>query len=202
MIAMTALDSFDEMIDRLRAHDEDAAREVFRRFANRLIGLSHSRLDKHLRQKVDAEDVIQSVFRSFFIRQAKGQFELENWDGLWSLLVRITLRKCGQKARVFHAECRDVGQEIPLAGSDDESRDSGKAIARNPTPQEAASLVETVEHVLSGLDERRRQMVVLRLQGYTVLEISQEVGCTERTVHRVLGKVRDSLRRLEVGAAS
>lgn len=199
---MTELDSFDEMIHGLRAHDEEAAREVFRRFAGRLIGLSHSRLDKHLRQKVDAEDVIQSVFRSFFVRQAKGQFELENWDGLWSLLVRITLCKCGQKARVFRAECRDVGHEVRLAGSDDESRGPGNPVARDPTPQEAASLVETLEHMLSGLDERRRQMVALRLQGYTVLEISQEIGCTERTVHRVLGKVRDSLKRLELGTTS
>jgi len=202
MIPMSELDSFDEVIDGLRAQDEDAAREVFRRFAGRLIGLSHSRLDKHLRQKIDAEDVIQSVFRSFFVRQAKGQFELESWDGLWSLLVRITLCKCGQKARVFLAECRDVGNEVRLAGPGDESCGPTDAIARDPTPQEAASLVETLEHMLSGLDERRRQMVVLRLQGYTVLEISQEIGCAERTVHRVLGKVRDSLKRLEVGATS
>jgi hypothetical protein len=35
-----------------------------------------------------------------------------------------------------------------------------------------------------------------------VLEISQEIGCAERTVHRVLGKVRESLRRLERGTTS
>ena len=59
---------------------------VFRQFANRLIGLAHAHLDTALRQKVGPEDVAQSVFRSFFRRQADQPYDLESWDGLWSLL--------------------------------------------------------------------------------------------------------------------
>jgi hypothetical protein len=39
-------------------------------------------------------------------------------------------------------------------------------------------------------------MIVLRLQGYMVAEISQQIGSTERTVHRVLSRVRSLLIRL------
>ena len=41
------------------------------------------------------EDVMASVFKSFFRRHAEAPFDLSSWDSLWSLLTLITLRKCG-----------------------------------------------------------------------------------------------------------
>jgi len=194
---MSQPDSFDDVIGQVRDGDEDAAAEVFNRFADRLIFLARIRLDKRLRRKVDPEDVMQSVFRTFFVRQRKGQFKLDDWDSLWSLLVRITVRKCGRRVAAFHADCRDVNREASSMFADQESRRQWEAMAREPTPQEAASLTETLEHPLQDLDQRRQQMLVLRLQGYTVQEISEKVGCTQRTVHRLLEKARKSLQRLE-----
>jgi len=164
--------------------------------------LAEQYLSRKLAGRVEGEDVVQSVFRSFFARQAKDQFEVESWDSLWSLLVRITLRKCGRRIAAFHAECRDVRREISSATMDQESRLQWEAIARDPTAEEAASLTETVEHLMSRLDHKQQQVVVLRLQGYTVPEISREVGRTERTVHRVLALVRDGLKRMEVKASA
>ena len=66
---MSLPDSFDDVITRLRDGDSEAATEIFHRFAARLIALARTRLDSRVRQKVDPEDVVQSVFRSFFIRQ-------------------------------------------------------------------------------------------------------------------------------------
>ena len=69
--------------------------------------------------------------------------------------------------------------------------------SHDPTPEEAASLTETLEFVMRGLDEAQQRMLVLRLEGYTVAEISQEVRRSERTVQRVLGLVRKGLKRVE-----
>ena len=70
---MPQSESFDDVMGRLRAGDQSAAAtEIFQRFARRLIGLARTRLDDRVRSKVDAEDVLQSVFRSFFVRQAVG----------------------------------------------------------------------------------------------------------------------------------
>ena len=96
---MSTPDSFHDALDRLEAGDEDAAAEVFHRFASRLIRLAGTRLNTCVRRQVDPEDVVQSVFRSFFDRQAAGQFELENWNSLWSLLVRIVVRNAGAAQR-------------------------------------------------------------------------------------------------------
>lgn len=192
---MAEQDSFAELMTRLRAGEQEAARQVFQRFAQRLIALAGSRLDPMTRRKLDPEDVLQSVYRTFFVRYALGQFELDNWDSLWGLLTLITVRKCGKWAAHFHAGVRQVEQEVTPATSES-GTSSWEALAREPTPEEAAMLAETVEQLLRGLDGREREMVTLRLQGFSLTEISAEVARTERTVQRVLERARKRLERL------
>jgi RNA polymerase sigma-70 factor (ECF subfamily) len=185
--------SFEDLMARLRSGDDAAAAAVFDRFAQRLLALARRRLDRLLRPKVDPEDVLQSVYRSFFRRHAEGQYDLESWDGLWGMLTVITLRKCGRSARRFRSACRDVQREVslPPPGTDAAGFEAG---GREPTPSEAARLTETLEQVMRDLTPRERVILVLSLQGYSSSEISDQVGRTERTVQRVLERVR---RRLE-----
>jgi RNA polymerase sigma-70 factor, ECF subfamily len=193
--------SFDNLMARLRTGDNDAAAQVFNRFANRLIELARRRLAPQIRQKLDPEDVLQSVFRSFFAHQAAGQITgLESWDNLWSWLVVITLRKCGRRIEYFYSASRDVHREIPAAPSDDKwDSDSGTS-SDEPTPSEAAMLAETVEQLMNRLEGRHREILSLILQGYTVREISLQLGCTERMAYRVLERVKEMLEEMRIEA--
>lgn len=65
---------------------------------------------------------------------------------------------------------------------------------RQPLPEEAAMLAELVAQLMDKLDERQRQILTMRLQGYSIEEISDEVGRTERTVIRILNHIREQLR--------
>src|SRR5580704_3564570 len=105
---MTPEDSFAALMVRLQAGDDQAAAAVVHRFTHRLIALARLRLDARLRQKIDPEDVLQSVYKSFFLRQAEGELSLQNWQALWSVLAVITARKCGRWARRFQAQQRDL----------------------------------------------------------------------------------------------
>jgi RNA polymerase sigma-70 factor (ECF subfamily) len=196
---MTDEENFAQLMARLRAGDEVAAAEVFNRFAHRLIALARTQLEDRIRQKEDPEDIVQSAFRSFFRRDREGQFQIDNWESLWGILTVITLRKCGNRVEYFHAARRDIQREahVPPAA---ETRASWEAVARDPTPSEAAVLAETVEHLLHGLDESDREIVSLHLQGYTAPEISAQVGYAERTVHRTLARIRKRLRRQQAEA--
>lgn len=69
--------------------------------------LARGRLYPQILQRIDPEDVTQSVFRSFFQRQKAGQFTLRDWGALWGLLVTMTIRKCGRRADEFYAARRD-----------------------------------------------------------------------------------------------
>src|SRR5437660_12419450 len=132
--------SLSELVRRLRTGDDTLANELFQRFARRLIGLARSHLDSHLRQKVDPEDVVQSVYKSFFRRLEAEQIETPSWDSLWYLLTVMTLRKSAKQAEHLHAAKRDARREVSLnAGPTD--ADSWKQTAdREPTPDEPALL--------------------------------------------------------------
>jgi RNA polymerase sigma-70 factor (ECF subfamily) len=186
--------SFEELMGRLRAGEEAAAGAIFHRFAHRLIALARSRLDGVVRKKIDPEEVVQSVYKSFFVRFADGQFELEGWDSLWAVLTVLTVRKCGHQIDYFRAARRDVYRELTPPPLSEDSHASCEAIAREPAPEEAAVLTEMVEGLMRTLDGRNREIVTLSLQGNKPAEIAQEVGCTERTVQRVLQRVREWLR--------
>jgi RNA polymerase sigma-70 factor (ECF subfamily) len=192
---MPTEDSFADVMARLRGGNEDAAAQVFRRFTHRLIALARAHLDGRLRRKVDPEDVLQSVFKSFFLRHAEGELALGGWDGLWSLLAVITARKCGRCARRFHAARRDVNAEIPTAASADRSGVI-EAFSDDPSPEEATMLSELVEQLLRELGRRDGEILTLALQGYSAAEISERLDRPGRTVYRVLERIK---RRLQAG---
>lgn len=184
--------SFADVMGRLRAGDARAATQVFERFAQRLIGLARRRLNRRLRNKVDPEDVLQSAFRSFFGRQE--QFQFADWDSLWALLVVLTWRKCARQADLYGAARRAVEREVPSARE-------LEAMDREPSPAEAAVLADTVAELLRRSAPRDRPILELSLQGYTGLEVSEQAGCTERTVRRVLARARDRLQELDNGSS-
>lgn len=192
--------SFDDAMQRLRAGDQDAAAAVFNRFGGRLIALARTRLDRRVRQKVDPEDVLQSVWKSFFTRHAQGQFDLHDWDGLWALLVVITVRKCGRQGKRFRAGRRNAQRETSPAQGAEGSRGGWELSGDDPTPSQAVALAETVDTLMRRMEARDRDILSLRLQGYTAAEIGARADCTERTVRRVIARVKERLQEMDAEA--
>jgi RNA polymerase sigma-70 factor (ECF subfamily) len=192
---MASHDSFDALMARLRRGDDEAAARVFRRFAQGLIRLAREQLDGLVRQKVDPEDIVQSVYRSFFCRHGAGQFDLAGWDGLWGLLTLMTVRKCAEHAEHFRAARRDVRREVNLP-AEDQARAVLELLAREPTPPEAAGLTDLLGQWLGGFERHEQAILTLHLQGYTLLEISAQVGRARRTVQRTIERGRKRLQRL------
>jgi RNA polymerase sigma-70 factor, ECF subfamily len=197
-----APDSVDELLARLRQGDQPAATALFKRFAFRLLALAHDQLSSSLRRKVDAEDVVQSVFRSFFTRQRDGRFQVDDWDDLWALLATITVRKCINVRIAFHRQGRSLQREVDVTLSNGDSAPGWEALAREPTPTEAAMLTELVEGLLQGLPERERRIVALTLEGKDAKQISQDIGRAERTVRRVVEHFRQRLEHAVLTPAS
>jgi RNA polymerase sigma-70 factor (ECF subfamily) len=190
-------ESFVDLLARLRAGDEEAARKVFRRFSEQLVALARSRLEGPILQKVDAEDVVQSAFGSFFTRQAEGQFDdLADWDSLWGLLITITLRKCGHKIERFRAASRNVKREVSFQAQTEQANAGWEVMGQEPTPSQGAMLRELIERLVGRLEKHERSIFQLSLQGHTSQEIAAQVGCSERSVQRVMKRVREHLERM------
>jgi RNA polymerase sigma-70 factor (ECF subfamily) len=191
---MAAENDFDRFMDRLRRGDEDAAAEVFSRYAQRLIALARCQLDSWIRTRVEPEDVVQSVFRSFFSRVKAEQFQLGDWDNLWTVLTLITVRKCANRSEFWRAAKRDLQRETNSLRQEDLLDD---ILAREPTPVEAAMLSETLEQLLNNVSARDQLILAAHLQGHDIPTISEQAGVTERTVRRTLERIRQTLLRLQ-----
>jgi RNA polymerase sigma-70 factor (ECF subfamily) len=188
--------SFADFAARLHDRDDAAAYELFRRFAHQLKAVALRHIDAGFRHKVDADDVVQSAYKSFFFRYRAGKLQVINWNSLWGLLSLITARKCAERAAYHRAECRDAAREVS-APARDESAPWFEPAGREPSPVEAAVLDETIEQLLVGLDDEDRQILEMSLQGYTTQEIADRLGRAERTVRRLREGIRHRLERMQ-----
>src|SRR5262245_54064828 len=127
--------AFDDLMAQLKAGDGDASAVVFRRFVDKLVVLAASQFEIGMRERADIEGVVQSVYRSFFTRQARGQFEPADWEELWNLLAVIALRKCSKRREYLRAAVRDVAREVAARPAGDASW-IREPVSREPTPPE------------------------------------------------------------------
>lgn len=192
---MTPSDPVSDLVQLLRAGGDALARELFDRFSQRLLGLAHGHLNEQLRRKVDPEDIVQSVYKSFFRRLEADQLEIAGWDNLWSLLTVMTVRKCATRAEYFQAGRRDARREVDLDGTD--SRHSWRPlIDREPSPEEGVLLAEMVRGLVAEFDAEDRDIIVLSFQGHSVREISAELNRAERSVRRLRERLRLRLEQM------
>ncbi len=127
-----------ELLELHRQGDCEATRRLVQHYAQRLMRLAHKHLASRVKPRGEAEDVVQSVFKSFFVRDSQGQFQIDSSDDLWKLLVTLTVRKARGIWRKNTAGKRDVNRELPQAESD--STMLLGALSREPSIVEALSL--------------------------------------------------------------
>lgn len=176
------------LLHRYRGGSQDAATQLYVRYVTRLLHLVDGRIGDDLAPRIDAEDVVQSVFRSFFRGVAQGYYDVPAGEELWGLLLVMALNKVRAHATHHRAAKRDVRSTI---GSQvlDESADAGN-------DEIAASFLKlAIDEVLSGLSELDRKVIELRIAGHDVQDITDAVGRSKRTVERVLQEFRARLAR-------
>jgi DNA-directed RNA polymerase specialized sigma24 family protein len=197
--AMGAQGSVTRLIIELRSDDpkvrEVAARLVWGRYFQELLVLARNHLSARIRGREDEEDVLQSMYKSFCLRQRRGDFDLANRDQLWDLLVQITLRKARNTATRHLQGKRDVRREGGLAAGRSDGDFKATILDQidsdGPTPAEAALMNEALEHRFQMLkDPDLRQIALWKLEGYTNPEIAAQLRCTVRTVERKLERIR------------
>jgi RNA polymerase sigma-70 factor (ECF subfamily) len=195
-------DHVDDLWRRVQAGDQDASEEVFRQYVGRLVAFARARLSAKLARRVDPEDVVQSVYRSFFVHARQGQYTLGRNGDLWPLLAAITLHKLNRQVEFHSAGKRAVDREESVSSADSLLGLRAEQLAREPTPADAMAAVEELDRVMQSLTPLHRQMLQLHLQGHTVPEVAAEVHRSERAVRRLLAQVREDLERRAAHLAS
>jgi len=176
------------LLNRWRSGDEDAARELFQIYEERLLGLARQRISQRFGSRLDPEDVVQSVFRTFFTRSKEGKFQVEKADDVWKLLARITVHKTFRQIAFHRAAKRNVNME--KAQGDDPQDYVLSLLDRGPTPEMANQFLDQVEHLVNRLSPNHREILELRMQGYKDVEIAKKLNVSDRTIRRAMEQVR------------
>jgi eukaryotic-like serine/threonine-protein kinase len=175
----------------LRLYQEgcgDAASEIFDRYVARLLALVRGRIGGKLRRRIDADDVVQSAYRSFFVHAKCGAYQLAESGDLWRLLAGIALNKLHGQIEKQTAAKRSIRAELPT-----DELAAANVAAREPTAAEVVALAEEVHLAIGRLSDQERQVVTSHLQGQGIAEISAALEKSERTVRRLLASAREKI---------
>ncbi|HWL10530.1 MAG TPA: sigma-70 family RNA polymerase sigma factor [Planctomicrobium sp.] len=184
---MLELSTNQELLDAWQAGNEHAAQVLYQRYMVRLTALARSKLSRKLVRRLDPDDIVLSAWRSFFVAVNAGRVLVPEDDNLWPLLVTLTMRKLSRQAARHVAQRRNMGKDL----SQDDQINWQQIFSREPSPQEAAMVVDEVESLLSQLDATDREVLSRRLQGEQQSEIAAALNCSDRTVRRSLQRIRE-----------
>lgn len=176
------------LLGRYRRGNEDAAAQIYARYACRLRALAQAQYSSDLARREEVSDLVQSVFGSFFRGVKRGHYDVPVGEDLWKLFLVIALHKIQRKGNFHRAAKRDVRR---TAGG--VSFDVALQTRSNAEEADSAFLQMVVDETLARLPLLQQEMVRLRLEGYEVAEIADRIQRSKRTVERLLQKCREKL---------
>lgn len=179
------------LLRRLRKGEDDAATQLYLRYARRLQGLARKQSSARLARHVDPEEIVQSVFRTFFRHVQTGDYDIPPGEELWRLLLVITLNKIRRAALYHTAERRDVRRTVSAERAGVSYRAAG-----SESETALAMLQMVIAEVISDLPPAKAEMVRLRIDGHEIDDIVTRTKRSKRTVERTLQEFRTALRRM------
>jgi RNA polymerase sigma factor (sigma-70 family) len=167
----------EELIKGCIQEDESSQRELFRRYAGKMLGVCQ----RYARNSADAEDIVQDAFIKVFekIHQFKSEGSFEGW------IRRIVVNTALKKYTVIRYEKEISGYEVT---------------DRNESSMEASAYSHLNEKELLGLinnlpDGYRLVFNLFVIEGYQHEEIAQMLKIQPGTSRSQLVKARNMLKQ-------
>lgn len=184
-------------IDLVKEGDAEATNRIWGRYFGRLVRAVRPKVLGGDRAVSDEEDIVLSVFDSFYAAAERGRFpDLADRDDLWRLLMRMAARKVVDKRRHDRRQRRGGDVDVRSLDAPDSVLD---VIGEEPSPEFAAELRESVEQIFSRLGVGPlRDLAGAKLEGHTNAELARRFACSERTIERRLRLIREKCRLEEV----
>lgn len=175
-------DQISKWIEQIKNGDEQSIRQLWTYYNARLERLARSRTRNGPANFVDADDIVQSAFASFYFRVKEGQYpDLSDRDDLWKLLIAITL----SKIRAIH---RKEGRRHEILEREFARLESPQEV---PNPEVALEMAEQFDLLIDQLgDELLQRVALAKLEGCTNREISTRVAKSVPTIERKLRLIR------------
>ena len=175
------------LLRRYKTGDQAAATRLYLKYAHRLHGLAVAQTGQDLKTRIDPEDIVQSVFRTFFRRAKDGHYQVPDGEELWKLFLVIGLHKIRDAATYHRAEKRSAQKTTSL------DSEGLKFAATAPDELAENTLQMVIDELLQNLSSSQKEIIMLRLEGMIVDDIAESTKRSRRTVERTLQKFRELL---------
>lgn len=183
--------NFEQLILMVRAGDNAAAAEFFRRFEPHVRRLIRVRLTSpSLRRTTDSIDVCQSVMADFLIRVTLGQFEMSSTEDVFKLLAVMARNKVIKRVEKERAARRDVRRMAPT------SVDEMALAGGGDTPSRLVAANELLSVIYTKLTGEERYLVEQRANGREWKELAEEMNTTPEAIRK---RVERTIARVSAG---
>lgn len=174
----------NELAIRWRRGDHGAAAELYSRYFDQVSQLVRGRLNKKFQGRLSSDDVVQSVFKSAFriTRDDPQQFQSDDSFRRW--LVTVALNKVFKRIQHESAQKRNPDREQATEASEGFTAYVASRLSQAPRQIEVTEIAELWERVADAVAPEQRDLMRMRLEGMSQIEIADHFGVNPRTVRR------------------
>ena len=186
--------SVSKALVRFNEIEEKASQLIWDRYFERLRDFANGKIYPRHKRLFDGEDIAGSALLTLMNGLRENRFgDLKNRDQLWQMLVVIATRKTLNSA-AFHDRVKRGGGKVQGGSAIENAIELKGLNGYFEQDQDPAKFVEfemTCQELLNALpSEGYRQITLMRLAGFSNVEIAKKTGCSRRTIDRKLNAIR------------
>jgi RNA polymerase sigma-70 factor (ECF subfamily) len=187
--------SFELLLAAARAGDGAAMEQLARQYEPELRIVARLRLGPALRPYLDSVDLVQSVHRSLMMGLRDNRFDVTTPQNLLALALTIVRRKAARHWRHLQRQKRLGDGATSDATSQQDVLEALLALkSTQPGSQAEADLKDQLSVWMSQLDPIEQQLVALRIEGHSTVEVAHALGLDPDVLRVKLSRLRKRMR--------
>ena len=192
---MTETRPFAELLAAAQAGEDAAMAQLVAQYEPDVRLVARLRLGAALRPHLDSLDIVQSVHRSLMVGLRGGRFDISSPEKLIALALTMVRRKVANHWRHLQRQQR-------LSGGDGERQNVVEVLAslqaKSDDPHELLAIRDAVQKLLAGVSPLERQLIELRLEGYSTVEAARKLDLDSDVLRVRLSRLRRRINELGI----
>jgi RNA polymerase sigma factor (sigma-70 family) len=181
-------DDLTKALQEAQRGSQDAWKTLFKECYPKVRRVVRRRLNRSMRSLYDSTDFASDAMEN--LAANLDQLEFPSVNSLIAFLARVAEQKVIDEYRRQHTLKRDLSRVLPLEAPE---ASPVQLESDEPTASQLAQANETHERLLARDDATERDIIELRNQGYSNMDIAARTGWNVRRVQRFLKDLLDSL---------
>ena len=162
-------------------------------YAARLLAFARQRIPARLRSVLDAEEVVQETFLTYFRGIQSAQLTANDSGDEWPLLAVICRRKLLEHLQWYGRSKRNTQGQINLSSLESHDSDTFQFAHRDHTASCQFRIAEIHNRTRKLLNQQEIEINDARLEGLSDEQLQERFGCGERTIRRAIAHYRELL---------